>query len=96
MEDAIEITPRGLALRVSLCLRGGPACPPSRPLGPRRPTLCIGHPTGQRNGAADAKSMLDLLSLAPPADAELTLLAQGDDAREALRGLASFLTTLQE
>lgn len=27
---------------------------------------------------------------------ELTLLAQGDDAREALRGLASFLTTLQE
>ncbi len=40
--------------------------------------------------------MLDILSLAPPCNAELTLLAKGDDAREALCGLARFLTTLQE
>ena len=47
-------------------------------------------------GEVDAKSMLDILSLAPPANAELTLLAQGDDAREALSGLAQFLTNLQD
>ena len=47
-------------------------------------------------GEVDAKSMLDILSLAPPANAELTLVAQGDDAREALCGLAQFLTNLQD
>ena len=40
--------------------------------------------------------MLDILSLVPPANAELTLVAQGDDAREALCGLAQFLTNLQD
>ena len=40
--------------------------------------------------------MLDILSLAQPANAELTLLAQGQDAREALYGLARLLNTMQD
>lgn len=47
-------------------------------------------------GEVDAKSMLDILSLAPPPNAELTLLADGRDAREALCGLARFMSTLQD
>ena len=47
-------------------------------------------------GEVDAKSMLDVLSLAPPFNAELTLLAQGHDAREALCGLARLLSTMQD
>ena len=47
------------------------------------------------NGQADAKSMLDVLSLALPQDAELTLTASGPDARAALEGLAVYLDSLR-
>ncbi|WP_165069314.1 HPr family phosphocarrier protein [Desulfovibrio sp. ZJ200] len=96
MEDAIEITPRGLALRVSLCLRGGLHARPAARLAQEAQRYSSAIQLISETGAADAKSMLDILSLAPPADAELTLLADGEDAREALCGLARFLTTLQE
>lgn len=43
------------------------------------------------NGEVDAKSMLDILSLAPEPNARLQLLAKGPDAREALTSLSSFL-----
>ena len=62
MEDVIEETPRGLALRLTLNLRGGLHARPAARL------------------AQEAQRYL----------------AKGDDAREALHGLARFLTTLQE
>lgn len=39
------------------------------------------------NGEVDAKSMLDILSLAPEPNAKLHFLAKGPDAREALETL---------
>jgi len=48
------------------------------------------------NGTADAKSMLDILSLAISTGCTLTLLARGDDAREALTALAEYLENLQD
>ena len=41
-------------------------------------------------------SMLDILSLAISTGCTLTLLAWGDDAREALTALADYLENLQD
>lgn len=48
------------------------------------------------NGEVDAKSMLDLLSLAPQRNERLSLLANGPDAREALVALLEILTSDRE
>lgn len=47
-------------------------------------------------GEVDAKSMLDLLSLAPERNASLTLLARGSDALQALETLLPILTSDKE
>ena len=96
MEDAIEQTPRGLALRICLGLRNGLHARPAARLAQEAQRYTSDIQLVSDTGEVDAKSMLDILSLAPPANAELTLLAQGDDAREALSGLAQFLTNLQD
>lgn len=96
MEDAIEQTQRGLALRINLSLRSGLHARPAARLAQEAQRYSAAIQLISDTGEVDAKSMLDILSLAPPANAELTLLAQGDDAREALCGLARFLTTLQD
>ena len=96
MEDVIEETPRGLALRLTLNLRGGLHARPAARLAQEAQRYAADIQLIGETGEVDAKSMLDILSLAPPANAELILLAKGDDAREALHGLARFLTTLQE
>lgn len=46
--------------------------------------------TGE-NGEADAKSMLEILSLSPKPHAPLRLLARGEDAEGALEALRDFL-----
>lgn len=43
------------------------------------------------NGEVDAKSMLDILSLALPTNARVRLLAKGPDAKEALTALYTML-----
>lgn len=48
------------------------------------------------SGEVDAKSMLDILSLAPEPNARLQFLARGPDAREALIELCSFMTNYKE
>ena len=96
MEDAIEQTPRGLALRICLALRNGLHARPAARLAQEAQRYASDIQLISDTGEVDAKSMLDILSLAPPANAELTLIAQGDDAREALSGLAQFLTNLQD
>ncbi len=45
---------------------------------------------------ADAKSLLDVLSLAPQPNEKMTLLAKGPDADEALRVLARLLEHLED
>lgn len=96
MEEAIEQTPRGLSLRICVGLRNGLHARPAARLAQEAQRYSADILLISDTGEADAKSMLDILSLAPPADAELTLLAKGDDARDALRGLARFLTEMQE
>ena len=96
MEDAIEQTPRGLALRVCLNLRNGLHARPAARLAQEAQRYAASIQLISDTGEVDAKSLLDILSLAPPPNAELTLLADGRDAREALCGLARFMSTLQD
>jgi phosphocarrier protein len=96
MEEAIEQTPRGLSLRICVGLRNGLHARPAARLAQEAQRYSADILLISDTGEADAKSMLDILSFAPPADAELTLLAKGEDARDALCGLARFLTDMQE
>lgn len=48
------------------------------------------------NGEADAKSMLDILSLAPEPNARMKLLARGEDARDALMALHALMVRQEE
>ncbi|MDO4767825.1 MAG: HPr family phosphocarrier protein [Pseudomonadota bacterium] len=47
-----------------------------------------------KDGEADAKSILDILALAAPQGAELTLRAQGPDAKEAVRALSDLFADM--
>ncbi|MBQ3060798.1 MAG: HPr family phosphocarrier protein [Desulfovibrio sp.] len=96
MSAVIEETPRGLALRISLTLRGGLHARPAARLAQEAQRHASDILLICDNGEADAKSMLDVLSLSPDPDAELTLLASGPDARAALEALARFFNTLQD
>jgi len=92
----IEETPRGLALRLTLSLKNGLHARPAVRLAQEAQRHDADILLICDNGEADAKSMLDVLSLSPAPDAELTLLANGPDARVALQSLAQFLANLQD
>lgn len=92
----IEKTPRGLALRLSLNLKSGLHARPAARLAQEAQRHTADILLICDNGEADAKSMLDVLSLSPAPNAELTLLANGPDARVALQSLADVLGNLQE
>lgn len=96
MDEAIEQTPRGLALRVNMGLRNGLHARPAARLAREAQRYAADILLISESGEVDAKSMLDILSLAPNMDAELLLLAKGTDAREALQGLARIFTDMQE
>ena len=66
MEDAIEQTPRGLALRVCLNLRNGLHARPAARLAQEAQRYAASIQLISDTGEVDAKSMLDILSLAPP------------------------------
>ena len=72
MEDVIEETPRGLALRLTLNLRGGLHARPAARLAQEAQRYAADIQLIGETGEVDAKSMLDILSLAPPANAELS------------------------
>ena len=84
----VQETPEGLVLPVTLHTRGGLHARPAARLAQEAQK--------SDNGTADAKSMLDILSLAISTGCTLTLLARGDDAREALTALADYLENLQD
>lgn len=96
MEYAIEQTPRGLALRVGLHLRNGLHARPAARIAQEARRFAADILLRSATGEVDAKSMLDILSLAPAPGAELTLLANGADAREALEALARLLAALRD
>jgi phosphocarrier protein len=97
MKWQIEQTPEGLAMSVALCLRSGLHA---------RPAAKIAHEArryasdiriiGETDAAADAKSVVDILSLNATPDSRVTFLARGEDARQALEGLADCLVAVQD
>lgn len=96
MAHSIRETPRGLALNLVLNLRGGLHSRPAARLAKAARRYASDIRCITETGEADAKSMLDLLSLAPGANAQILLLAKGDDAREALLDLGTVLADLQD
>lgn len=96
MAHSIRETPRGLALNLILNLRGGLHSRPAARLAKAARRYSSHIRCISETGEADAKSMLDLLSLAPSANSQLILLANGEDARTALLDLGALLTDMQE
>ena len=95
MHEAIAETAEGLRLPLILRVRGGLHARPAAKLAQEAQRFTADILIETENGQADAKSMLDVLSLALPQDAELTLTASGPDARAALEGLAVYLDSLR-
>ncbi len=75
MEDVIEETPRGLALRLTLNLRGGLHARPAARLAQEAQRYAADIQLIGETGVVDAKRMLVIHSLSPPSNAVLTLLA---------------------
>ena len=96
MPHSIRETPRGLALNLVLNLRGGLHARPAARLAKTAQRYSSEIRCITETGEADAKSMLDLLSLAPPAQAQILLLANGEDARAALLELGAVFADMQE
>ena len=92
----VQETPEGLVLPVTLHTRGGLHARPAARLAQEAQNFSSDIQIQSDNGTADAKSMLDILSLAISTGCTLTLLARGDDAREALTALADYLENLQD
>ena len=87
----IEETERGLKADFHLNLRHALHSRPSAKLAQaarkfKSDILLVGE-----NGEADAKSMLDILSLAPEPGSRLSFIARGSDAREALETLCELM-----
>ena len=77
----VQETPEGLVLPVTLHTRGGLHARPAARLAQEAQNFSSDIQIQSDNGTADAKSMLDILSLAISTGCTLTLLARGDDAR---------------
>lgn len=88
----IEESGRGLSTEVILGLAGGLHSRPAARLAQKAREFSASILLIGENGEVDAKSMLDVLSLACQANDRLTLLASGPDAREALEALAPILS----
>ena len=92
----VQETPEGLVLPVTLHTRGGLHARPAARLAQEAQNFSSDIQIQSDNGTADAKSMLDILSLALPEESRITLLASGDDARQALEALATCLDSLRD
>ena len=96
LSEAIVETPEGLVLSLTLRMRGGLHARPAARLAQeaQRHKAAVTLRAGE--ASADAKSMLDVLSLALPEEARITLEATGEDAREALLAVAACLDDIRE
>lgn len=92
----IKETPRGLSLELIMRLPNSLHARPSARLarlarGFNADVWLVG------NGCeVNAKSMLDILSLAPQPNDRLTFLAKGPDAREALTAIGDFMDSYKD
>lgn len=96
MHEDIAETAEGLRLPLILRARGGLHARPAARFAQEAQRFAADIRIETDHGQADAKSMLDLLSLALPQDCELTLMASGPDARAAIEGLAACLDSFRE
>lgn len=96
MAHSIRETPKGLALNLILNLRGGLHSRPAARLAKAARRYSSDIRCITETGEADAKSMLDLLSLALVPQAQIILLANGEDARAALNELGAVIADMQE
>lgn len=96
MSMSIEETPEGLCLPLTLRLRGGLHARPAARLAQEAQRFAADISLRSDESSADAKSMLDILSLALPEESRVTIVANGADAREALEALAACLDGLRE
>jgi phosphocarrier protein HPr len=92
-QEELQKTPNGVSVQGRLRLRNGLHARPAARLAKEaqryRSTIRLVTDAGE----ADCKSMLDILSLALPAEGEFTVFATGPDAREAVTAAASLLET---
>lgn len=96
MAAAIEETPQGLAINVTIRLPHGLHSRPSARVAQAArkfasDILFMGNDT-----EVDAKSMLEILSLALKRNDQIRILANGPDAKEALLELCGLLATQGE
>ena len=96
MHEAIAETADGLRLPLVLRMRGGLHARPAAKLAQEAQRFTADIRIETENGQADAKSMLDVLSLALPQDTEFTLTASGPDARAARGGGGACLDSLRD
>lgn len=82
--------PRGEYVEVTLALPRGLHARPSAKLAQLARSFISSITLINENGEADAKSMLDILSLAAQKNDHLVIMAKGVDADEALTKIAEF------
>lgn len=88
----IEIfhNPRGEYVKVALALPRGLHARPSAKLAQLARSFRASISLITENGEVNAKSMLDILSLAAQKNDQLIIMAKGEDATEALTRIAEF------
>ncbi|MGN0009446.1 MAG: HPr family phosphocarrier protein [Desulfovibrionaceae bacterium] len=96
MVGDIATTPEGLALTVRVQSPLGIHARPAARLAQEAQNFSADIRLRTGTAEADAKSMLDILSLAAAGDAEITLCASGDDAREALIRLGNLIAGIED
>lgn len=92
----IKTTEHGLALDFTLSLPHGLHARPSARVAQLARQFKSQIQLIGENGEVDAKSMLDILSLAPPSNARLRLQANGPDAEEALTAIYNLLASYNQ
>lgn len=92
----IEETDRGLKVEFTMNLRNSLHSRPSAKLAQTARHFKSDILLISEQGEVDAKSMLDILSLAPEPNSRLQFLANGPDAREALVALYSLMVNSRE
>lgn len=93
MNADIISTDRGMALDVTIRLPKGLHSRPSAKLAQIARQYDADILLLARDGEVDAKSMLDVLSLALQTNDGVRILAKGPQAKEAIRAIENFLTS---
>jgi Phosphotransferase System HPr (HPr) Family len=96
IEQHPELNGRGVAREVSIKLPRGLHSRPSARLAQLAQNFEAAISIISENGEADAKSMLDVLSLAIPVNSVAIILAKGADADMAVEEISAFLSKARE